>query len=82
MCFRRKDGRQRGTCLRVSRVLRAVSCYSCCIIEPLASLHKVTIILPALIFTTSSVRLWSTQIREVTLVGTLPSGCFQAKIVL
>lgn len=76
VCFRRKDGKLRGTCLGVSRVLRAVSCYSCCVIELLASLHKVTIILPALILTTSSVRFWSTQIREVTLVGTLPSGCF------
>lgn len=76
VCLRRKEGRPQGTCLGVSRVLRAVSCYSCCIIELLASLHKVTIILPALILTTSSLRLWSTQIREVILVRTLPSGCF------
>ena len=76
VCLRRKDGRLQGTCLGVSRVLRAVSCYSCCITELLASLHKVTIILPALILTTSSLRLWSTQIREVILVRTLPSGCF------
>lgn len=45
VCLRRKDGRPQGTCLGVSRVLRAVSCYSCCIIELLASLHKSTIIL-------------------------------------
>lgn len=76
VCLRRKEGRPQGTCLGVSRVLRAVSCYSCCITELLASLHKVTIILPALILTTSSLRLWSTQIREVILVRTLPSGCF------
>lgn len=40
LCLRSKDGRLRGTGLGVSRVLRAVSCYSCCIIELLASLHS------------------------------------------